>query len=619
MRITSLALENFRSYDRLQLQFSDRTLIIGENGAGKSTVPDAIALALLGRCRGVNRKGEGQRELIRSGAEEAIIRLIIDGSQVITRTLNQKTGAQSSPPPDHVLARLNASDDLVEALIYGGTFFDLHHADAKKLLMRLLNVRVPVPADRETSEGGTDLLTLDQCEEKYKFWFNERTSVKRAIDALAVPDVTRRVDLEQLDADICRQRVRDTRLAYEAAVNATADARAKGKTLRDAADRLARKAADLPTLQTKRIVHADSLKQHQDLEVTAKGKLDALDAERQAEPGDTLTTQVEELKLFVNRIDAHNIGDKATDTQTAICVLGQGIPCLTPPKEFTAKLTKAKRDIAALEKKIKAGTKRAEAIAAASQSLRDEQRNIGYHAGQLNTIDQDIADDARRRNDLDQLRDELADVEPLAATGDQQIEEASAALAAAQSQDRDRQVYAQALVNRENALVKQEQLKADLLEAERWVKLLGPTGARADALQTAVDDFHQAINAALAPFGFELAINVDPWLVRVLTPTTKGALPYQLLSKGQKLWTGLALQLALAAVSGLNFCVIDDVDGVVGQNLKMLTALVMTAPVDQVLIIKAQADDQAAPELPGLQVVRVHEARAEVGAGARAT
>ncbi|MSR68060.1 DNA replication and repair protein RecF [Candidatus Peribacteria bacterium] len=51
MRLTSLSLEQFRSYDRISLDFSDtnRLVFVGENGAGKTNLVEAISFLSVGR------------------------------------------------------------------------------------------------------------------------------------------------------------------------------------------------------------------------------------------------------------------------------------------------------------------------------------------------------------------------------------------------------------------------------------------------------------------------------------------------------------------------------------------------------------------------------------------
>jgi hypothetical protein len=78
-----------------------------------------------------------------------------------------------------------------------------------------------------------------------------------------------------------------------------------------------------------------------------------------------------------------------------------------------------------------------------------------------------------------------------------------------------------------------------------------------------------------------------------------------MLSKGQRLFTGLAFQLALAQVSGLDCAVVDDVEAVVGTNRQLLTSIVMAADLGQVLVAMATPENYQAPNIDRLQIVRV--------------
>ena len=51
MRLTSLSLEQFRCYDRLSLDLADadRMLFVGENGAGKTNIVEAVSFLSVGR------------------------------------------------------------------------------------------------------------------------------------------------------------------------------------------------------------------------------------------------------------------------------------------------------------------------------------------------------------------------------------------------------------------------------------------------------------------------------------------------------------------------------------------------------------------------------------------
>lgn len=96
MKLTSLHLQNIRSYDRLDIDFNQgTTLFEGDIGSGKSTLLMAIEFALfgLGNMRG--------NSLLRTGEKEGIVRLklIVNGEEYeVQRKIvrSHKTAKQSS-------------------------------------------------------------------------------------------------------------------------------------------------------------------------------------------------------------------------------------------------------------------------------------------------------------------------------------------------------------------------------------------------------------------------------------------------------------------------------------------------------------------------------------------
>ena len=87
--VARLHLTAFRSFADAALTFTEiRTLIVGRNATGKSTIADAIAWCLTGRCRGLDGAGRGVSALIRSGSSTmrvAVDLLTDDGPLVVVR------------------------------------------------------------------------------------------------------------------------------------------------------------------------------------------------------------------------------------------------------------------------------------------------------------------------------------------------------------------------------------------------------------------------------------------------------------------------------------------------------------------------------------------------------
>jgi exonuclease SbcC len=91
-------MEGFKSYAEEQvLTFDGRSLfaIVGPTGAGKSTILEAIMYALYGKT---HREGRETRDLIRTGADSARVRLSFEveaGAWEVTRVLRRKGASQA--------------------------------------------------------------------------------------------------------------------------------------------------------------------------------------------------------------------------------------------------------------------------------------------------------------------------------------------------------------------------------------------------------------------------------------------------------------------------------------------------------------------------------------------
>ena len=81
MRIDKLYLQNFRCYDELKLEFDkNMTVIVGENGKGKTAILDALAISLEPYLRALGCKGRnmGERDVrrIKDAGDESITRIL---------------------------------------------------------------------------------------------------------------------------------------------------------------------------------------------------------------------------------------------------------------------------------------------------------------------------------------------------------------------------------------------------------------------------------------------------------------------------------------------------------------------------------------------------------------
>ena len=602
MRISKLVLTNFRSFTDQVFDFTQpRTLLLGPNGAGKSTVIDAIALALLGECRGTDARGAGARDLIQLGASKATIRLTVDGigrgPLTITRDIVREGSGATSHKPSDITGALGVTAPMLKALIYGRTFFDLSHTDGKDLLLRLLDVTVMGSDLPGCGFDDTDRLDIGTLDRKYQEAYNERPALKRALAAIQVPDIPKVAPMA-VAIDIKEKR---------------AEARAAVERLSVLSERRANIEDQIRRIQG-RVVNVDEvtgrIKQLQDLLDEAAKRLveaqSALAAHDATNPGvdvQALMGEQARHQALILKIQTH---DPARG-----CVLNGAIPCYTEAAAFAGEISNLQAKVDDLKGKLVAMQTWTTTRIGLSAVVTSANRDLQLYQGQLDkateslkTQERDTADLVKLKADLAGLPDQIAECRSERDALDLIVDQADA-------QQREVAAYEFAVKDHRQ----RQELKAkaqEVLDAcEARVQVLGPKGAKTAALQRAVGDFQAMINAALRGFGFTVDFQVEPWdiLIRTTERTDAPARSFSLLSKGEQLWTATAFQLALAAATGVDCCLVDDLEAVVNHTQRparsILTGMVMKAPVGQVVLAMAKSDTEPIPDLNGLQTIWV--------------
>ena len=75
MKVTSISIENVMGVERLAFAPGVLTLVEGRNGAGKTSILEAVRSAL---------RGGHDPSLLRAGAERGSVRLVVEDGTVIT-------------------------------------------------------------------------------------------------------------------------------------------------------------------------------------------------------------------------------------------------------------------------------------------------------------------------------------------------------------------------------------------------------------------------------------------------------------------------------------------------------------------------------------------------------
>lgn len=607
MQIQSIELANFRCYAGAVIDLPTRvTFLVGRNHFGKSSVNDAVSWALLGRCRGTDARGVGSDSLIRNAsgvsAMKVALKVTTDNPKpfVIERMQNARTstlaiGGLTGNRNDGIATlteRFGVSQAVIGACLDSEAFLELHHADAKNLLLDVLDVRVRL-------EGDAEPVTLAELDQRYDHWYRERPVRKKALESIRVPEKPGDDPLPALaDLQARLAAVREEEKALIAQTSQESGRRGEiDRQIRQEEETKARLEEKLQTLNVAKGLDGARVDLDDALieigERLAASALTEGERDRANEAQASLLSSDGRLKMLADTREA--IENHAPSRG---CVLNAEIECRTPSKAFASELKRVKDQITALE---------AELVSAKTTVAEAQQRQRAQQTLQTNetTLKAQARDRDAAREQLAKLNDSLTkllferDMTSAAEAGatpeleqlQRRIAKGEASVQALREETARRAAYALA----------HEQQKAAakaLAEAERNVDRYGPKGVRVQALGEALSGFQARINLALGRFGYALTFHLDPWLVIV------NDRPAQLLSKSERLQVGIALQLALAEVSGFGFVAIDQVDLFDAENRRTFGALIDATPV-QVLAAMTANDNFEPPPIADWSWVRI--------------
>jgi hypothetical protein len=104
------------------------------------------------------------------------------------------------------------------------------------------------------------------------------------------------------------------------------------------------------------------------------------------------------------------------------------------------------------------------------------------------------------------------------------------------------------------------------------------------------------LNRHLEAFGYTCNLALEPFEIRVSSSKDNHFdLPLKHLSESEQFRFGVAFQIALAMVTGLQFVVIDRADVLDKERRKMLTCLLVNSALDQAIVLATS--DETPPSI----------------------
>lgn len=574
MKLSHLNMTSFRSYRSVSIALdAPRVLIAGLNGSGKTSVREAIRWILTGRCAGTDGKGAGADVLIPQGLREVAADCVVAGVGRATRTYLEKGGGSftvegftgtSQVQQQALLIKLQTSVPFLDAVLASEVFLDLGHVEAKALVLSLLGVSVNLQL--EGADGPVIPCSLDELDARYKQAFEDRKLAKRAAQQFAVIPAPAAAQMPPIDAiEAQLDKLRTTLSELHKAIGTVVGTRA--------------------ALITQRTKAAMPVGIPEDVsETLLRAEAELADLEREAVPQTEAPKAGDPRRVVFLTDRMHKL---TNHLPTKGCVLDDSVPCKTSAFDF--------------QERIKA-------IRAEIGDVTPDAPTVSPLTGLRQQIDDLRARQDRREFALksEQARGQTlvildAELSALPSTESQEgeIEALKARIDKGVQLLRDARDYFKAVEQHLSSVAQQKTFGEDVTRLEQLCELLGPNGARVAALKSALGRLQDAVNPYTKAFGWAITFSVEPWQVFANNR------PVETYSRSERYRIGVAVQLAIAVISGLNFAIVDEVDMLDLTNRDVLTKMLLKAPLEQIIVLSTREPGQPLPKVPGLAVYRL--------------
>ncbi|NSW82566.1 MAG: AAA family ATPase [Syntrophothermus sp.] len=641
MKIHDLRLVNFRNHADTYIPLERVNILVGLNGAGKSSLQGAIEYLLTGRCAWTDGRGAGAEDLIRHGQKEAAVEATIEGIGKVRRTIPggvtvEGWSGTTATVQKAILERLGTTERVISAVLNTSAFVEMPPSEQKNMLFALMGLEFDQKAIEERLAawantglfkdpdnllvrvfahyypdglaGGAEVFdTLDKTfrearriakkdlkalEERVKFAGERRTQL---------PDGITSNHKEAILSQLQELRQERDRLAI---LVGQADITAKRRQIQD--EREARIKAELAQVE---VILASN----------RPGDVAALENELVAVQKEYERARAEAEGLNRRRaaleaeIDSQARMAAALGELKGICPLAPGeLLCPHPEEDIEELRRRLEAEIAAKEReKAELDGALHEALEAI-QDLKSRQAEI---SAAITREKETTAAIERARARQKELQEALVDVEQeRAAIGSpadvteaqEKVREIEARIAKGES-------LLAAIQQEEKAIAEVEfmrkhlQAKKDEVDAlEKLVEAFGPKGIKQDILREIVGPVQRRANERLAELTngeFSLTFDLEgDFEIRVHRNGSTTRL--QNLSTSEKMRVGIVLQDVLNSLTGLGIMVIDDAEHLDPDNkVFLINTLLGMEEYGTIILLAAKGETEPEdPGIPGLAI-----------------
>ena len=567
----------------------------GQNGAGKSSIEQAVEMLLTGRSASTDDKGTGSRDLIRRGSEKsAITAEIEDGGRLVKmrcsvteksgRTVIIKDPADESWTGSDYLAGLALKREILDCLINGRYFIDMDDARQKKLLAGIILPTSVVWDDWVESschqcglQMDWSLKAFDVIALGYSQAYEERKVINRKLKDWREPDP---VPVQELDPQAIRTRLAErqdqrTNLALERQKLLDGWQRAN-----DARGRLAGKLTNLETKlsteQERREVVAKDLLSKAALKEAEKLAAGAAQGKQIDENIQKNAGELAEVRRTLARLN--DVGEAGTCPTCTQPVTDAEFERITAPMvKQQDVLIRQERSLQQDRKELGDYEGAAKVLAAHAQA----EKNLALVDEHIAGAEKDIAElKAEIEGNQESAQPNTEAIDAKIADLNSRIQKGNAALTEAIQADLD-------IKNRAEALDTKAKLDTKQALLERLVDYFGPKGIQAKLLDEHVGGFEGNMNKVLATWGYACHLQFDPFAFSLSFAGKERVYNLRTISKSQRHAFSIAFQVALAKVSAFNFVVVDEADLFLDANRGQMYRALMGAGLDQVIVLQS--------------------------------
>lgn len=622
MKIERITLQDFKCFEDLNIRFTKPiNLIFGENASGKTTIAQAIALALTGRVNGQNGGGSDRRPLVRHDAEEFAVSVSLSQNGLPGRLehydLTQYASAKESTDPETLSQGLKTNRETLGALLETTGFLSLHPDEKKRILFDLLpDLKVdrsnmarhlaawlkdrPEMLAKQGIIPDEDLLGMlaspATLEEAYDQAYEERRIARRELKIMGdSPRLPRGLTREQLETNLNGKR--EELSSLHVAIGET-KGMAEGER-RQIERELANIAQELERLETL-LRDADPTDLEARLDDLEKERL-AVGKEIQSLKEDYAALQRETGKLLARQEQEEKSRAKAK-TFTGHCPVFPEVTCKT--KAVTSRITAVVADQAGIDAALEAQTGKTNDVV---RSLRDKEETLNQTNGGIaaakNALAR-LAEARRKEGDLREKRRELEAV--LASVGEDKVAETERLkerIALLQGQIREETELLVALEKAERIRT----LEARAGKLEILTQAFSPKGIMSELMQSAASSLMILANGLMGELtGNRYALDIDfeeGFRIFLCDYEKSARTEVNLISASERFRVGIVLQAVLSELAGLRFMVIDGIDVLDQTNRGFFFQFLRKALPRFDQIIGFCTTGQQAPKNPGLPEV----------------